>query len=136
MCLCLVKLEVYIWPQGTVGDDPVGDQRRGCQDPKVNGVGSLGTVFLKLFRNPVQSIHDGKKAFLEKFSGIIQHDAPAFPFKQRHAKFRFQTVDGLGQGRLCDLQMFCSTGDMLILGGGKKVAKLKQFHDDYLFSEQ
>jgi len=56
-----------------------------------------GTVLsgTQLSRDTVQGAYKGDQTLLEQTSCFVQLDAPAFPLKQRDAKFRLQPVDGL-----------------------------------------
>ncbi len=76
----------------------------------------------------VQGKQDGGELFLEKAAGVVEKDAPVFPVKQQNAQLRLQTLDGLGEGRLGNVELLRSVGNVLVPGGHHKIAKLQQFH--------
>ena len=71
MVFSLVQLEIYIWPQGPVGNNPVGNQGGSCQQLQMDGMAGQILARLKFPWNPVQGAYDRNQPFLQQPSGII-----------------------------------------------------------------
>jgi len=72
-------------------------------------------------------LYGGKDAwnvFQEKSPRTGQLSAAGGANKQACSYFLFQLLDGAGQGRLIDMQPFCSTGEVELLSNRQKVTKV------------
>ena len=67
------------------------------------------------------------QAFFQEFPLFVELDPVIFPVKRNYAELRLQTLDGLGQCRLGNMQIFCRFVRFSYRAAAK-IPKLLDFH--------